>query len=103
MNLTKGIGLGKPRPRSLFRVLLMIAGSSLILGSCSSSSACEGSGGSILLSPVCKSGFSNAECQEWDLVGVDDADWIFHGGKSCESLGYTNRCSEGTYRLPGKC
>ncbi len=64
--------------------------------------ACVGAGG-VLSSPVCKSGWSQSECQDWQNSGVDGATWTFQSGDSCMDLGYTEQCSDGSYRLPGHC
>jgi len=60
--------------------------------------ACVGSGGTILLSPVCKQGWSQSECADWNSQGVDDASWNFHSGQSCSDAGYPAKCSDGSYR-----
>jgi hypothetical protein len=70
---------------------------------CSGTGACVGSGGSILHSPVCKEDWSRGECAEWDDENINDASWRFRSGRSCEGLGYTDECSDGSYRLPGAC
>jgi hypothetical protein len=56
-----------------------------------------------LLSPVCKEDWTRIECQEWDDEGINGANWDFYGGDSCEDLGYTDRCSDGSYRYSGDC
>ena len=89
--------------RTIYVIVIVIVFGALTLSSCSGTGACVGSGGGILLSPVCKDDWSKSECQEWDAEEVNGANWDFHGGKSCESLGYTDRCSDGSYRLPGDC
>ncbi len=67
-----------------------------------STGACVGAGG-VLISPVCKADWSQSECRAWQDQGVDGARWTFHSGDSCVHLGYTQKCSEGSYRLPGAC
>ena len=64
--------------------------------------ACVGSGG-VLSSPECKNGWSQSECQDWQNSGVNGATWTFQSGDACVDLGYTAQCSDGSYRLPGKC
>jgi hypothetical protein len=90
------------RRRTMFILALAIVVFLAILSSCSGSGSCVGSGGDILLSPVCKNGWTRAECQEWDDMEINDANWDFKGG-TCERLGYTERCSDGSFRLPGDC
>ncbi len=94
-------------PRSAQRWLLWILFLFLTLAlvqlACVGTGACVGSGGDILRSPVCKEDWSRAECREWDDEGINDADWDFHAGRTCEGLGYTDECSDGSYRLPGAC
>lgn len=66
------------------------------------SGACVGTGG-VQASPICKQDWDESECTDWDDQGINGASWSFHGGTSCEELGYTERCSDGSYRLPGAC
>lgn len=64
--------------------------------------SCVGSGGA-LSSPECKDGWSQSECQDWQNSGVNGATWTFNSGSSCVDQGYAERCSDGSYRLPGHC
>jgi hypothetical protein len=96
----------RPLSRSPSRPEKLILACALLLlvsTACSSVGTCVGSGGDVLLSPVCKDGWSRAECQGWDAEGINGASWDFRGGATCEGLGYTDRCSDGSYRLPGDC
>jgi predicted small secreted protein len=88
------------RKRALLTLLILLT--AFALSTCSGVGACVGSGGNVLLSPVCKDGWTRAECREWDEMEVNDANWDFKGG-TCEGLGYTDRCSDGSFRLPGDC
>lgn len=88
--------------RTVFGLALVVALFLVILSSCGGAGSCVGSGGDVLLSPVCKNGWTRAECQEWDDMEVNGANWDFKGG-TCERLGYTDRCSDGSFRLPGDC
>jgi hypothetical protein len=73
------------------------------LVSCGSGTgACVGSGG-LLASPECKEDWDEAECEDWDAQEVNGASWTFHGGDTCDDLGYTEMCSDGSYRRPGAC
>ncbi|NIS81223.1 MAG: hypothetical protein GTO14_13700 [Anaerolineales bacterium] len=90
------------KAKVLIVVFFLVVLCTTILTSCGGSGACVGSGGSVLSSPVCKDGWTSSECQEWDDMGINDAEWKYRGS-SCESLGYTDRCSDGSYRLPGDC
>lgn len=83
-------------------ILTLIFISTIVLSSCGGSGACVGSGG-VLSSPVCKEDWANSECQEWDDMGINGAEWNFRRGASCEGLGYTERCSDGSFREPGEC
>ena len=74
----------------------------IILGSCSSTGVCIASGGDVLLAPECKNGWTRAECREWNAMGVNGASWEFKSG-TCESKGFTERCSDGSFRFPGDC
>lgn len=89
------------------RILVFLAAivilCSLILSSCSGTGSCVGVGGDILFSPVCKNDWTRGECQEWDDMQVNGAEWSYMGGETCEDLGYTDRCSDGSFRLPGDC
>lgn len=89
------------------RVVSLIVFLSMLMATvqciCSGTGACVGSGGSILYSPVCKEDWSRGECAEWDDENINDANWKFYPGRSCEGLGYDDRCSDGSYRLPGAC
>lgn len=64
--------------------------------------SCVGTGG-VLLSPDCKDGWSQSDCQDFQNSGVNGATWTFNSGSSCADQGYTERCSDGSYRLPGHC
>jgi hypothetical protein len=63
--------------------------------------ACVGTGGIV---DECKEGWDKSECTEWDELGVNDADWNFHSGKSCEDQGYTVECPDGSFvKSAGDC
>lgn len=91
------------RVRRVPAIFLALVAVTVLLGSCSGTGACVGSGGSVLSSPVCKEEWTKDECREWDDEEINDADWTFRGGDSCDDLVYTDRCSDGSYRLPGDC
>jgi hypothetical protein len=83
---------------------LSITIASLMLTSgCGLGGACVGSGGSILLSDVCGEGYDADECEENNEIGLNDASWTHHPGASCSSLGYSEECSDGSFREPGAC
>ena len=69
---------------------------------CNIEGACVGSGG-VLDSPDCLNDWYRSECQEWDDEEINGSSWSFHALRSCQSLGYTEECSYGGYRLPGAC
>ncbi len=50
----------------------------------------------------CKENWDPEECEDWDTQQVNGSGWTFHAGDSCSSLGYTNKCSDGTY-VSGSC
>ena len=87
----------------LLLLLPLIVFPLLFSGCLERTGACVGAGGSILSGPVCKEGWTADECQEWDDMEVNDADWTFHRGVSCEDLGYTEECADGSWRWPGYC
>jgi hypothetical protein len=91
------------RHRLLLVILLVLMALSTVQLACIGSGACVGSGGSILRSPVCKNDWSRSECREWDDEGINDANWDYHMGRTCEGLGYTDECSDGSFRWPGDC
>ncbi|NIS81226.1 MAG: hypothetical protein GTO14_13715 [Anaerolineales bacterium] len=99
--ITTPILKGKAKTLMLLFSLILLC--TTILASCGGPGACVGSGGDVLSSPVCKDGWTRDECQEWDDMEINDADWNFRSGRTCERLGYTERCSDGSYRLPGDC
>jgi hypothetical protein len=82
---------------ALLAILLVLG-----LSACSTSGSCVGSGGDVLLSPVCKNDWTRAECREWDEMEVNSANWGF-SQRTCERQGFTDRCSDGSSRLPGDC
>ena len=98
---------GTRLPAGAGRVVLLLVFLSLLMASvqciCSVEGACVGSGGSILHFPVCKDGWYSGECDEWDDMEVNGANWEFHMLRSCEGLGYSDECADGSYRLPGTC
>jgi hypothetical protein len=103
MNSVHQLHLPPSTQRLILWTLFLCLTLALVQMACVGTGACVGSGGDILDSPVCKNDWSRAECQEWDDEGINDADWDFHAGRNCEGLGYTERCSDGSYRLPGAC
>ena len=102
MQTSQSVKRSKSFRKTLMLILVTFL-SAVVISSCSSTGTCVGSGGNVLLSPVCKDGWTRSECGEWDNEGINDADWSYNGGKTCEGLGYTERCSDGSYRLPGGC
>ncbi len=103
MQHNRRLANNNPRGQRSTHILFIIVLCSLILSSCSSTGTCVGLGGDVLLSPVCKDDWTRAECGEWDAEEINDASWKFNGGKTCEGLGYIDRCSDGSFRLPGGC
>ena len=87
-------------PATLLALLTIL----LVLGlsACSNSGSCVGSGGDVLLSTACKNAWTRAECREWDEMEVNSANWDF-SQRTCERQGFTDRCSDGSFRLPGDC
>lgn len=81
--------------------LCILAVCTFLFSSCSDTGACVGSGG-VLLSPECKEGWSKEECDQWDAEEINGANWNYYGG-SCADQGYTEECSDGSFRLPGQC
>ena len=64
--------------------------------------SCGGSGGACVgeSSPgngLCKDGWSQEECEDWDADEVNGSSWTFHAGEGCEELGYTHTCEDGSY------
>jgi hypothetical protein len=90
------------RKEKALLILSLFIVCTVLLSSCGGTGTCVGSGGSILSSPVCKEDWTKSECQEWDEIGINGAEWNFRRGSSCEGLGYTDRCSDGSFRLPGE-
>ena len=74
----------------------ILFGSGLLLASCGGGvGACVGES-----SPgngLCKDGWDEEECVEWDEDEVNGSSWTFHSGDSCEDLDYTHECSDGSY------
>ena len=46
---------------------------------------------------LCKDGWGEAECEEWDEDEVNGSSWTFYSGDSCEDLDYTHECSDGSF------
>lgn len=96
-----------PLPAKKRRVVFLIVFLSLMLATmqciCRLEGACVGSGGSIMRSPECMNDWYGEECEEWDDMNINDANWDFHPFRSCEGLGYTERCPYDSYRWPGEC
>ena len=88
------------RPATLLALLAILF--VLGLSACSNSGSCVGLGGDVLLSPVCKNDWTRAECREWDEMEVNSANWGF-SQRACERQGFTDRCADGSFRLPGDC
>ena len=103
---TKSVGITYwTRKGNLGVVPFLVILIALVIGSCGGGGGgtCVGSGGSILDAPVCKDDWTRGECGEWDELEVNDADWDFNAGGSCTASGFTELCSDGSYRLPGDC
>ena len=100
--LTRATKKWKRMKAVLIFFLCTLAVGAILFSSCSGAGICVGSGGSILLSPVCKEGWTSDECAEWDAQGISDANWNYYSG-TCADQGYTERCSDGSYRYPGAC
>ena len=66
------------------------------IAGCGTGGVCIGTGGII---DVCKEDWTRAECNEWDAMQVNGANWNYSSG-SCEGRGYTVQCSDGSYVLP---
>ena len=69
--------------------------------------ACGGGGGacvgeSSLGNGLCEDGWAESECDEWDADEINGSSWTFKSGESCEDLGYTYECSDGSY-ADGPC
>ena len=54
---------------------------------CANIGACLGTNG-LFGHDYCYNDFDSGECSDYDKQGVNDADWSFHGGKTCSDLGY---------------
>lgn len=80
----------------------LVVGALLFSGVCSSTGACVGTGG-VLNSPVCKEAWTSDECQEFADLEVNGANWTFNSGDSCLDRGFTEECSDGSFREPGAC
>jgi hypothetical protein len=52
---------------------------------------------------ICKQGWDQAECDEWDTLEINGSRWTFHAGSSCNDLGYSNRCPPGENYVAGSC
>lgn len=65
--------------RLLISMAAMVFLCVLILSNCTSTGACVGAGGDILISPVCKNVWTRGECQEWSDMGVNGAEWKYMG------------------------
>ncbi len=88
--------------RNLKRALASAAMAAGLAACGGATGACVGTGG-VLHSPVCKQDWSKNECDSFQTQGVNGATWTLQEGKQCQDLGYTERCSDGSYREPGAC
>jgi hypothetical protein len=89
--------------RTIFLSIAVAAlGATAVIACGSGAGACVGTGG-LLASPVCKEDWDEAECDDWDAQEINGASWSFNGGDSCTDLGYTEKCSDGSYRRSGAC
>ncbi len=90
--------------RGIISAILLVLGVGGLLCSsgCASTGACVGAGGA-LSSPECKADWSESECNEWNSEAINGASWSYHAGDSCSDLGYTEECSDGSFREPGAC
>lgn len=77
------------------RQLWMVLAAALAVGC--GPGLCEGTGGIV---DECKQGWDRSECEAWDTEEVNGASWEFHGSGTCEGLGYTAECSDGSWLLP---
>ena len=61
--------------------------------SCIGAGSCYSEGGIV---DVCKPDFTVSECDDWDQEGINGSTWNY-ASRSCEALGYTVECSDGTW------
>ncbi|NIM48481.1 MAG: hypothetical protein GTN62_02210 [Gemmatimonadales bacterium] len=74
---------------------VLVLGVSLAVAACGESvGACEG-WSDVLNNAYCQDNFSKSECQEWDDLGVNGADWYFHAGQTCAERGFARASLEG--------
>ena len=62
---------------------------------CETTGACVGQYG--VGKYECKEEWYETECAEWDEDEINGSEWTFHKRSSCEDLGYTIECSDGSY------
>ncbi len=76
-------------------IRLTLAMVSIVAASaCDFPGACVGTGG---LVDECKEDWTRGECAEWDDEEVNGASWSFHAASSCDALGYSVECADGSF------
>ncbi len=94
MRLRKKDGSKWSHARVMIAVLSSLIVCALLFISCSSTGACVGTGGIV---DECKEDWDKDECQEWDDLEVNDANWSWHRGDSCDDRGYSVKCPDGSF------
>ena len=78
---------------SLLLSLMSVAALVLLVPACGGTGSCVASGGIV---DECKQDWTKEECDDWTRQGVNGSKWTF-GSKSCEELGFSVRCADGSY------
>jgi hypothetical protein len=87
MRRTLSLGRLFPRAGVVLSVIAVLFLATVWVSCSTDIGACVGTGG-VLSSPDCKTGWTRAECTDWNNQGIDDANWSFYAGQTCADLGY---------------
>jgi hypothetical protein len=82
--------------RCLGALLLLVA--SMVLAACAGQDgACVGAGPSGCILAECYQNESKDECDAVNQRQTNGCTWVFNSGKTCQEMGYPNRCGTGVY------
>ncbi|MCC7071645.1 MAG: hypothetical protein IT383_09995 [Deltaproteobacteria bacterium] len=78
----------------MIRVTLAVLSMLMVVPACDLPGACVGTGGVV---DECKEDWTQSECTDWDDQEVNGASWSFHAASSCDDLGYSVECADGSF------
>ncbi len=76
----------RARISQMILYVTLVVSTLVFAAGCDVTGACAG-WSDTLGSSYCYDDWYEDECEEWDAIGVNDADWYFHAGQTCSERG----------------